>query len=545
MFDNREFLVQLRGKLASVASRRGSRRSDNGAVVGRQAGTSLQNLRSGLGTGVFRTTLSLPISLLMIPFVLTQVSLTDYGIWVTLSSVLALGALADAGIRTEVSRRIAIAQGAGDSRTQVQVLGQGLTLLTLLGGMMALGGILAASTISALLFPDLSEDRLSDLSVILRLLFMLLAVQLVAGGFFATLSALQRRDWENLGHLTGLLIGTAVTILMMVRSPGIEALLMGTIVTTCFTVLVQYIGVRRTAPLLPFKLRRISRGEARALLGLSTYLTIVQLANTIDFQFDKIVLSRVIAPDAAAEYQLGVGLTTSMRSFVLLPAGLLLAGLAELGMRSPQRERRLYDSVAGLTFALAALGFGGLIVVGPLFVHLWLGEGYARTGQATVLLAVALAISTMTAPLYFFAISQSWHRHVAAAATANLILNLASSLGFTLLFGFLGALCGSILGNLIGAGILIFLMSQRAADRICWKLAIASILAAIPGTIGVLLWLTVAEASWVTLLISSCAYCLSTLVFLIGFKVVRVRDVQMLLRRKQRSPEVGRLGSAD
>ena len=53
------------------------------------------------------------LNMAVVPIVLGRVGTGDYGAWATISSVLAVGALADAGLRTEIVRRVGVAHGRG------------------------------------------------------------------------------------------------------------------------------------------------------------------------------------------------------------------------------------------------------------------------------------------------------------------------------------------------------------------------------------------------------------------------------------------------
>src|SRR5437588_1817650 len=54
-------------------------------------------------------------SLAVLPVVLRHLGAARYGVWATVASVLAVGGLADAGIRTEIVRRVSSAHGEGSS----------------------------------------------------------------------------------------------------------------------------------------------------------------------------------------------------------------------------------------------------------------------------------------------------------------------------------------------------------------------------------------------------------------------------------------------
>ena len=59
-----------------------------------------------------------------------------YGAWATMASILAVGALADAGVRTEIIRRVGAAKGEGESEARRfgESVRQGVTMFVVLAG---------------------------------------------------------------------------------------------------------------------------------------------------------------------------------------------------------------------------------------------------------------------------------------------------------------------------------------------------------------------------------------------------------------------------
>ncbi len=117
-------------------------------------GTSRRNLLRSFRSAAGGAVVGYAVNLALVPFVLHHVGSEIYGAWATMASILAVGALADAGVRTEIIRRVGSAQGEGDKDTVVATVRQGVTLLVVLAGLITLVGLLVAPLIRAFAFPN-------------------------------------------------------------------------------------------------------------------------------------------------------------------------------------------------------------------------------------------------------------------------------------------------------------------------------------------------------------------------------------------------------
>ncbi len=91
-----------------------------------EVGTNRRNVLRVLRTGTLVSALSVPITLIIIPFILRSVSLEGFGEWTTISAVLSVAALAEIGIPTEVARRVAAGEAQSDFTAARRAVGEAI-----------------------------------------------------------------------------------------------------------------------------------------------------------------------------------------------------------------------------------------------------------------------------------------------------------------------------------------------------------------------------------------------------------------------------------
>lgn len=427
-------------------------------------GTSRLTVLRTLGSGAVRALIIPGSSFVVLPLLLSSLGARQYGIWATLSSLLAVGGLVDAGVRSEIIRRVAQAQGAGELAAGLRSARQGVTMLAASSAAVAAVVSASASPLVSFVFPGLASAEHAQIRAVLIALAVILAVNVTNASLFGIASGLQRGDIENFTTVVAALAG-AVTMVLTVREfhLGLHGMVIGTIVSTVILIAGQQYAARALTPYAwPFS--RVTRRGMAGYLGVSGLLFVSQLADVVDVQFDKVVLSKFVDSAAVTEYQIGTMLSLNLRAFALVPVALLLAGITELWARDPARAERLMRTVTQLTYLVGGVLMTGVVVFARPFIELWLGPGYGQAVTASRLLAVAMAVNLVGAPWSSYAIGRGWAAMAAWSATANMVANAALSWTLVRRIGFDGALYGSLAGNAIGILVLSVLLT-RATGR--------------------------------------------------------------------------------
>ena len=427
-------------------------------------GTSRRNLVLGFGSSAAGTLVTYAVSFAVVPFVLHRVGAEIYGAWATIASFLAVGGLADAGIRTEIIRRVGSAQGQGDHDELARSVRQGVTLLAALAAAIALIGVAAAPAVRAIAFPrGVSGYGAGELDLLIRCVFGLLAGSLVANGYFGVLRGVQRGDVEATALMLSAPASAVVTAVGVSQGWGLWALLMGGLAGLLVTVAWSSVGVRHLVPGLRLRLVALSGPVVRGYLALSGLALLSQVSEVIDSQWDKVVLSRYVGSAAVTSFQIGTNLVLQGKALALLPLAPLLVAIAELRHREDERMEALFGLMTKAGMVMASVVLGAICVFAPAFLRLWLSPGEAIEGAAVGarLFTVAVGLNLFCAPLALRAFGEGWYAMTAVSAASNVVVNCLLSLVLTIAIGFNCALYGSIVGNLVGCALMVVLMRRR------------------------------------------------------------------------------------
>ena len=337
-------------------------------------GTSRQTLLLGFRSGAGATAVAYAVNLAVLPFVLHRVGPHVYGAWATIASLLAIGGLADAGVRLEIVRRVAKARGAEDDDALVAAVHEGVTVLVLLASLVLVAGLTGAPFIRAFAFPDgVAGYTAPALDGLVRSVFALVAASLVLNGYFGVLRGVQRADVEATAQVGAVVVAAAVTVVGIAGGWGLWALLAGSLAQLAVVSAWKWVGTRRLIPNLRPRLLGLGRARVRSYLALSGLVLVAQVADVVDFQWDKLVLSHFVGSAVVASYHVGTGLVLQAKALAMLPMAPLVVAVAELGQRDAARLHALTAELVRVGMVLGSVVLGGLYAFAPAFFHLWLG----------------------------------------------------------------------------------------------------------------------------------------------------------------------------
>ncbi|HEX2027486.1 MAG TPA: oligosaccharide flippase family protein [Nitriliruptorales bacterium] len=469
-------------------------------------GTTTFTVGAALRSGVVRTVGGSLTTFLLLPLILDRLEASVYGAWATLATLLAIGSLADVGVRTEIVRRASEAHARGNRSAAAAAVREGTTLVAALAAIVAAAAILAAPRIVAWVFGTGGTAGTDEgqLALLLRALAALLAVSLVLDTYLSGLAALQRLDYRNYGQTAGLLLATLVVVASLLAGWGIWSLLAGACVERLTTVAVEWYGMSRLLPEATFRPARLRWASAGAFLALSGTALLTQISDIVDFQWDKLVIAHYVGPAAVAQYEVGTTLTMQVRNIAIFPLGLLLAGVAGAAVAGLQRARHVHDRIARPVVAVAAVALSAVVVFGPPAVRLWLGDDFEPAGYVSRILAVAMSINLISAASTYVAFARKHHAIPATSAAINVVVNGVGSLLLTRRLGLLGAVYGSVLGNAAGLLTAVWLLGRLSPPRGVFVRPVAT--AAVLAAVGIAVGLPEASTTWISLISRTAAY---------------------------------------
>jgi O-antigen/teichoic acid export membrane protein len=403
------------------------------------------------------------VAVVTLPIVLGHVSLSDYGLWATITGLIAVLATLDQGLATAVTRRIAAARGVDDMPGVVVAGRDGVTLAVWSAVVIMPVAALAGWPIMSWVAPA------GDQALGLQLWLGVVVYQSI-GWYYALQAAvstgLQRGDLTNTVNAIGALMGAAVTVAAVLAGTGVFGLLIGMLALGVSTTVGHMWVARRLTGTAGIWLPR--RGTRwRTLTMASLALASLQASLMIEPAAAKALLSAFDSPESAAAMQLGFTVTRLALIAAMAPTAAILVGVSEWRERQPERIPSLVRNASYASLALVGVLAAVMLAAGPYVADAWLGIAVPGIGVAIRGLAV---VGIATIVVWLFTQTLLGHGNTRAVSIRLLSGSAVALVGMAATAATLG-LVGVIASSLLGAVVAAVLLGRIDRDYagIIWR----------------------------------------------------------------------------
>lgn len=250
--------------------------------------------------------LSIIISLLLVPLTILYVNPTQYGIWLTISSIIQWVAFFDFGFAHGFRNKFAEAKAHQDLVLAKKYVSTTYASLLLIFGAVFILFSVVNSFLDWSQILHVSPEYRSELTKIVFVLVLFLCIQLVANIFSIMMLADQKPAFSSFILTLGQFLTLVVIFILTQSSEGnlftlslvssvIPALVI--VIVSIFMFSTQYRNVAPSIKSIDFEL-------VKNILGLGSKFFIIQLCMLITLQTSSIILSRIQGPLAVTEFNI-------------------------------------------------------------------------------------------------------------------------------------------------------------------------------------------------------------------------------------------------
>lgn len=332
-------------------------------------------VKKNIAYSFFIKGISILVSFILVPLTINFVNPVQYGIWLTISSLVGWFAYFDMGLTHGFRNKFAAAIARGDDSLAREYVSTTYAILTIIFITILLLSLLVNSYLdwSNMLGLELSISE--ELSRVFGVLIIFFCLNAILNVFTTLLLALQQTAMSSL-----ILVISQLAILLVIfvlTKTATGSLLMLTFVFSgiqCLVLLVISIVLFTTkfqeyAP----KLSCVNFKLFKNIFGLGVKFFIIQLALLIIFQTSNIVLSRVLGPESVTLYNVCYKYFFAINMILTIILTPYWSAFTDAYTVSDIKWMVGTYRALSKIWCLVALGAVGMLFVSPLFYHFWLG----------------------------------------------------------------------------------------------------------------------------------------------------------------------------
>lgn len=361
------------------------------------------------------------ISFLLVPYVISCLGKRDYGTWALAGSFVGYYGLLHLGVGSAIMRYMPFYVGRNDQKAASEIVSTGLAMFFGVG--------LVIFSLSMLIAEPIARfyEGGPKLATLVRLTGLAAAVECPALIFGAGLRAQERWVSANSVQIvTGVMqaLGLAGCIYL-----GYGLIGMGyvTLATTAFSLILMTVIFIKLSPTIHIGVSMVTLSRLRELFLFGLLIAITTLAYSLCLQSHRLIIGKLVSLEAVAVYTVAAVFVERVRRIVWAPLQVSWTRFALLdGQNNHQEVNNLFRRTTRFTGILSSGLILLVLVAGPSFIQLWVGEGFEAAYRVLIILAIGCLIESS---LYVNDSLMGATGHQAARA---LFASIEGAIGFTL-----------------------------------------------------------------------------------------------------------------
>ena len=396
---------------------------------------------------------SFVVTLLLTPYLLSRLTVGEFGTWVLLSVFVGSFNLLDLGLGSAFTKYVSQYHAHRDFPRINAVLFSGVLFYTVFGvGLVALG-----MALEGILF---SIFRIDVPPMVYPLVLVAFAINNIALMLLATLKGMQRMDQSNAVEIAMSVPALVGTVFFLESGWGMLGLAVNSVLLATMMALAAWRSMRRVEPEVGLAWLP-DRALFKEMFAYGAKLQFSRLGGLVCFQMDKLIISRFLGVAAVSFYEVASRLTLFMRALPLVMISALIPATSELGARNDRARIEKAYMLASKYVVMATVALMGFVVIeADSLLRLWLGEGFSQSVILVQVLAIGYSVNVMGGAASQTGAGVGRSEFDMKGMVLLTIVNPILSLVLVREYGAPGAAAGTSIALLVATAYLVFLFHR-------------------------------------------------------------------------------------
>lgn len=420
----------------------------------------VNQLRVGSILSFVQMGLNIIIGLTYTPIMIRLLGQSEYGLYNTASSTIAMLSVLNLGFNSAYIRFYAKEKVEKDSDAISRLNGLFLTIFLILGSIALICGLFITGHLEFVFSNGLTANEYPTAKVLMLLLTINLAVSFPMGVFSNIISAHERFVFlKSLGIIRNV-FGPMVTLpLLLAGYRSIAMVSVSVALNICVDAVYMFYVFRVLECRFVFSNYR--KGILRSIVVFTSFIAINMVIDQINWNIDKILLTRFKGTTAVAIYSVGYTLYqyysmfSSSISGVFTPRIHMLVNSLQNDLDLQRTElTKLFTRVGRLQFIVLTLIWTGFVFLGQQFIERWAGVAYHDSYYVALLLMIPASIALTQNLGLEIQRAQNKHKFRSIAYAIMAIFNLILSIFLCQKYGAIGSAIGTAISLVLANGLI-------------------------------------------------------------------------------------------
>lgn len=419
-------------------------------------GKKINQLKAGAILSYAQIALNIIVGIAYTPVMLRILGKGEYGLYSTVASTISTLSILSLGLNSGYIRYFSKYKKNNDMTSIYKLNGLFVSIFTVIGIIMILCGAFLTANLDLIFDKGLTEQEYVIARVLMILLTISLSTSFLASVFAHIISANERFLFlKGLGMIKSV-AAPVLTLPLLFGGYGS----IGMVSTSLFISLVTdaiYLYYVIKVLKHKFYFRNFEKGVFKSLFVFTGFIALNLIAEQINHNLDKVLISRYLGTTFTAVYAVGYALYSYYTGFATAISGVFTPRVHNIvnATDNDERERtnritELFVRVGRIQYIILALLTLGIIFFGREFIMIWAGEGYNDAYFVVVLLVVASVFPNAQMIGMYIQRALNKHRFRGVMYAIMALINIVLTILFIPHFGIIGATVGTLISQVIG-----------------------------------------------------------------------------------------------
>lgn len=344
--------------------------------------------------------ISIVAQLMIVPLTINYVNPTQYGIWLTLSSIIAWIGFFDLGLGNGMRNKVAEAKAKGDIELAKQYVST--TYFTI--GAIVMGLFVAVEILNLFLnWPSILKIDMSyqeELKKVFAILTAFFCLDMVVKLFKSLLNADQRPGAAAWIDVIGQLLSLGVIYLLTKMSSGslislatyysgIPALTVLAVSAYAF----KFTSYKQYAP----SIKSVRKALVKDIMNVGIQFFVIYICMLVLFQIINVIISREMGPDAVTEYNIAhkyYNIAYSVMAIILSP---FWSAFTDAYHKQDFSWMRKVKKLLEIVWVCELLAVIFMILIAPWFFKIWIGNSVNISAVLSICMAAFILVQSIGA----------------------------------------------------------------------------------------------------------------------------------------------------
>lgn len=453
-------------------------------------------LRWGAFLSYAQMGLSVLINLLYTPVMLRLLGTSEYGLYNTVASTISMLGLLNLGFNSGYIRYFAKYRADRDEESVWKLNGFYLILFTMIGAVALLCGLYLTFHLELVFRTGLTAEEYRVAKILMMLMTMNLSISFPMSVFSTIISANERYLFLKLLGMINTVLGPMLTLpllLMGYRSVAMVSVSVFLAMVTNVTYIYYVFFVLKNR----FHFRGMKKGLFSGLFVYTLFIAINLVVDQINWNIDKLLLTRFRGTAAVAVYSVGYTLYCMYMSLSVSVSGVFGPRIHRIANEtgddaSIQKQfTELFVKVGRIQFLILGLVASGIVFFGYAFITVfWAGPNYADSYAVALLLIIPATIALTQNIGIEIQRALNLHQFRGLVYLGMALINLVLSIYLCQKYGAVGSAIGTAISLIVANGLIMniyYYLKCKIDIPFFWK----EILRMVPGFLAPVIFGTV------------------------------------------------------